>query len=132
VAFRYDPPWQGRGLLQQAARVFKMFMSGAVGISAEQRHSEYMGFANKFKGLMDGASAKLADLGFYPRKMDGQDLINVLYPVLNRRSVKPGKRKRGRSTAIPVPVYDNEDLLANQISETHVEHPRDGIIKKDG
>jgi hypothetical protein len=132
VAFRYDPPWQGKGILQQAARAIKMLLHGAVGLSAEQRHAEYMGFANKFKGLMDGASAKLADLGFYPRRMDGQDLINVMYPLLNRRSVKPGKHRRGRTTATPVPVYDPEDLLANQLSETHVEHPRDGIIKKDG
>ena len=101
VAFRYDPPWQGKGLVQQAARAIKMLLHGAVGLSAEQRHAEYMGFANKFKGLMDGASAKLADLGFYPRRMDGQDLINVMYPLLNRRSVKPGKHRRGRTTATP-------------------------------
>jgi hypothetical protein len=110
----------------------KMFLYGAVGLSAEQRHAEYMGHANKFKGVIDGTAAKLADLGFYPRRMNGQDLINTLYPILNRRSIKPGKHRRGRTTAIPVPEYDPEDLLANQISETGVEHPRDGIIKKDG
>jgi hypothetical protein len=110
----------------------KMFFYGAVGLSAEQRYAEYMGFANKFKGIMDGTAAKLADLGFYPRRVDGQGLINLLYPILNRRSVKPGKHRRGRGTAIPVPEYDPHDLLGNQISETHVEHPRDGIIRKDG
>jgi hypothetical protein len=109
-----------------------MFFYGAVGLSAEQRYAEYMGFANKFKGIMDGTAAKLADLGFYPRRLDGQGLINLLYPILNRRSVKPGKHRRGRGTSVPVPEYDPHDLLANQVSETHVEHPRDGIIKKDG
>jgi hypothetical protein len=132
ACFRYDPPWQGKGLAQQLARTMKMFFYGAVGLSAEQRYAEYMGHANKFKGVIDGTAAKLADLGFYPRRMSGQDLINTLYPILNRRSVKPGKHRRGRTTAIPVPDYDPEDLLANQISETGVEHPRDGIIKKDG
>jgi hypothetical protein len=132
ACFRYDPPWQGKGFAQQLARTMKMFLYGAVGLSAEQRHAEYMGHANKFKGVIDGTAAKLADLGFYPRRMNGQDLINTLYPILNRRSIKPGKHRRGRTTAIPVPEYDPEDLLANQISETGVEHPRDGIIKKDG
>ena len=132
ACFRYDPPWEGKGLANQLARTMKMFFYGAVGLSAEQRYAEYMGHANKFKGIIDGTAAKLADLGFYPRRMNGQDLINTLYPILNRRSVKPGKNRRGRTTAIPVPDYDPDDLLANQISETGVEHPRDGIIKKDG
>jgi hypothetical protein len=132
ACFRYDPPWEGKGLSAQLARTLKMFFYGAVGLSAEQRYAEYMGFANKFKGIMDGTAAKLADLGFYPRRVDGQGLINLLYPILNRRSVKPGKHRRGRGTAVPVPEYDPDDLLANQVSETHVEHPRDGIIRKDG
>ena len=132
ACFRFDPPWEGKGLAAQMARALKMFMYGAVGIGADQRHAEYMSYANRFRGVMDGTAAKLADLGFYPRKVDGQRLINVLYPLLNRRSVKPGKHRRGRGTSIPVPEYDKDDLLANQISETHVDHPADGIIKKDG
>jgi hypothetical protein len=132
ACFRFDPPWEGRGLAAQMARTFKMMMYGAVGLSADQRHAEYLSFANRFKGVMDGTAAKLADLGFYPRKVDGQRLISLLYPLLNRRSVKPGKHRRGRTTSIPVPEYDPDDLLANQVSETHVEHPRDGIIVKDG
>lgn len=132
ACFRFDPPWEGRGLAAQMARTFKMMMYGAVGLSADQRHAEYLSFANRFKGVMDGTAAKLADLGFYPRKVDGQRLINLLYPLLNRRSVKPGKHRRGRTTSIPVPEYDPDDLLCNQVSETHVEHPRDGIIVKDG
>ncbi len=132
ACFRYDPPWEGKGLAAQMARAMKLFLYGAVGLGAEQRHAEYLAFANRFKGVMDGTAAKLADLGFYPRRVDGQRLINLLYPILNRRSVKPGKHRRGRGTAIPVPEYDRDDLLANQLSETHVEHPTDGIIKKDG
>lgn len=132
ACFRYDPPWEGKGLSQQLARTMKMFFYGAVGLSAEQRYTEYTGYANKFKGIMDGTSAKLGDMGFYPRRVDGQGLINLLYPILNRRSVKPGKHRRGRGTTVPVPEYDPDDLLSNQISETHVEHPEDGIIKKDG
>lgn len=132
ACFRFDPPWEGKGLAAQVARAMKMFMYGAVGLSADQRHAEYLTYANRFKGIMDGTAAKLADLGFYPRKVDGQKMINLLYPLLNRRSVKPGKHRRGRTTSIPVPEYDRDDLLANQISETHVEHPTDGIIKKDG
>jgi hypothetical protein len=132
ACFRFDPPWEGKGLAAQMARAMKMFMYGAVGLSADQRHAEYLTYANRFKGIMDGTAAKLADLGFYPRKVDGQRLINLLYPLLNRRSVKPGKHRRGRTTSTPVPEYDGDDLLANQVSETHVEHPVDGIIKKDG
>ena len=71
----------------QVARAMKMFMYGAVGLSADQRHAEYLTYANRFKGIMDGTAAKLADLGFYPRKVDGQKMINLLYPLLNRRSV---------------------------------------------
>ena len=132
ACFRYDPPWPDRGFAQQLARQLKIFFQGAVGVAADQRRAEFKGFANKFKGVIDGSAAKLADLGFYPRRVTGQDLINILYPILNRRSVKPGKYRRGRTTAIPVPDYDPQDLLANQLSETGVEHPRDGIIKKDG
>jgi TraC protein len=132
VGFRFDPPWTGKGFVQQLMRSVKLLLGGQIGFSANQRHTEYMGFANKFRGLMDGAAAKLSDLGFYPRRMDGQDLVNVLYPLLNRRTVKSGKYRRGRTTATPVPVYDPDDLLANQVSETPVEHPRDGMILKDG
>ncbi len=132
ACFRYDPPWQGRGFAQQLARTMKLFLYGNVGLGADQRTAEYVGFANKFKGVIDGTAAKLADMGFMPRRMDGQALINTLYPILNRRSVKPGKYRRGRGTAIPVPEYDSDDLLANQLSETGIDHPRDGIIKKDG
>ena len=132
VAFRYDPPWKATGLMQQISRSISILLSGKVGVTATQRRAEYNTYANKFKGIIDGTSAKLGDLGFRPHRVDGQELINVLYPLLNRRSIKSGKFKRGRHSAIPVPVYDPDDILANQISETPAEHPKNGIIKKDG
>ena len=132
VGFRFDPEWRNQGLLYQIKRTFSMLMTGKVGITAEERRAEYIQYANKFRGVIDGSAVKLRDLGFNPMRVDGQGLINLLYPILNRRSVKAGKFKRGRTTAVPVPIYDSEDFLTNQISETHMEHPEDGIIKKDG
>lgn len=131
-AFRYDPPWKSGNAFQQMARAFQVLLSGKVGVTAAQRRAEYLGYANKFKGMIDGKAAKLADIGFHPRRVDGQGIINILYPILNRRSVKAGKFKRGHTTSIPVPLYDSADLLANQLSETLVEHPANGVIKKDG
>ena len=59
-------------------------------------------------------------------------MINLLYPLLNRNSVRPGKYRRGRSKKVATPEYDASEILANQISETSVEHLKDGLIKKDG
>lgn len=132
VAFRYDPPWKAQGLLAQLKATLQYFLSGRAGVSAQQRRGEYIGYANSFKGTVEGAVARLADMGFRPTRIDGQGIINLLYPLLNRKSVRAGKFRRGRSTAIPVPVYDPNDYLSNQLSETKVEHPADGIIKKDG
>ncbi|MCO6432485.1 MAG: TraC family protein [Deltaproteobacteria bacterium] len=132
AAFRYDPPWKSGNAMQQFIRSMKTLFQGQFGVSAEQRRGEYVSYANKFKGTIDGKVAKLADLGFGPRLITGQGLINLLYPLLNRRSVKAGKFKRGRTTSVPAPIYDSKDLLSNQISETMCEHPDNGIIKKDG
>lgn len=132
LAFRYDPPWKQGGALQQLMRAFSILIKGQVGVTAAQRKGEYVGYANKFKGMIDGKASKLVDLGFRPRRINGQGLINLLYPLLNRRSVKAGKFRRGRNTTVPAPVYDPNDFLANQVSETHVNHPDNGIIKKDG
>ncbi|MCB0360244.1 MAG: TraC family protein, partial [Bdellovibrionales bacterium] len=132
VSFRYDPPWRTRGLMQQLRRTFSMLFTGDVTVSTDQRRREYQNYANNFKGVIEGNVQKLRDLGFAPQKVDGQGLINLLYPLLNRRSVKPGKFRRGRNTKVPVPVYDPHEFLSNQISETMVEHPKNGIIKKDG
>ncbi len=132
VAFRYDPPWRKGNFFQELKRAISVLVQGQVGFSADARRAEYLNYANKFKGEMEGKASRLRDLGFSPRKLDGQSLIDLLYPLLNRRSVKGGKFKKGSSCAIPVPTFDPEDYLANQISETPVEHPSNGILKKDG
>ena len=126
ISFRFDPAWRAVGILQEIQRSIKMLFSGKVGVSVEMRRAEYMSYANKFRGTIEGIAAKLGDLGFRPRRVDGQELINLLYPLLNRRSIKSGKFKRGRHSSVPVPVYDPEDFLANQISDTPAEHPKKG------
>jgi type IV secretory pathway VirB4 component len=132
ISFRYDPPWRAVGPLQELQRALKILFSGKVGVSVDMRRAEYLGYANKFRGTIEGIVSKLNDLGFRPRRVDGQGIINLLYPLLNRRSIKSGKFKRGRHSSIPVPVYDPEDFLTNQLSDTSVEHPKNGVIKKDG
>lgn len=132
ASFRYDPPWRSGNAMQQFVRAMQSLLKGNIGVSAEQRRGEYLSYANKLKGTIEGKVSRLADLGFRPRLVDGQGIINLIYPLLNRRSIKAGKFRRGRTTSIPVPTYDENDILANQLSETMVEHPENGIIKKDG
>ncbi len=132
MAFRYDPPWRGKGIIQQLQQQIELLLFGKVGTTAHQRRAEYQGHANKMKGEMTGKGAKLMDLGFRPRRLNGQDLIDLMYPLLNRRSMKSGKFKRGKNTSVPVPIFDPTDFLSNQVSETSMEHPKNGVIKKDG
>ncbi len=132
VAFRYDPPWRAIGLKQQIQRTVELLLKGKVGVSATMRRKEYQGYASKFRGVIEGSIVKFRDNGMTPKMFHAQDLIDLLYPILNRRSTKGSKSRHGRNTAVPVPLYDPLDLLANQISETPAEHPEDGIIKKDG
>ncbi|MCB0320341.1 MAG: TraC family protein, partial [Bdellovibrionales bacterium] len=132
VSFRNDPAWRTSNPLEKLSRTLRMLIFGKVGVSAQQRTKEYRQYATDFKGLIDGTASKLVDLGFQPRPLDAQGLIDILYPILNRRSTKSGKFRRGRSTAIPTPTYDPNDFLANQISETPAEHPENGLLKKDG
>lgn len=132
LAFRLDPQWRSVGFLQQLQRGIQMMIRGKVGVSAEQRRAEYLGYAHSFRGAVEGSVSKLGELGFRPRKIDGQGIIDLIYPLLNRRSTKAGKFRRGKTNRIPVPVFDPSDFLSNQLSETPVEHPRNGIIKKDG
>lgn len=132
AAFRYDPPWKPSGFIQEMIRSLKILFQGQIQVTAAQRRAEYMEFVNKFRGVVEGKAAKFADLGLMPARLDGQGMINLLYPLLNRRSVKSGKFRRGRSTSIPIPEYDEADYLTNQISETPIEHPRNGFIRKDG
>jgi hypothetical protein len=132
LGFRFDPAWRVKGALAQLQRSLKLIFSGHISSSSEQRKVEYMNYANQFKGVVDGKVAKLVDLGFQPRRIGGQEIIDLLYPLLNRRSIKSGKYRRGKNTSVPVPEYDPNEILSNQLSETHIEHPQNGIIKKDG
>ncbi len=132
VSFRYDPPWRVKGFFQQMLNTLRILVMGRVNVTTEMRRAEYVNYVNKFKGEMSGKAAKLADLGFRPKRMDAQDLINLLYPLLNRRSSKAGKFRHGKNTKVPLPTFDNADLLSNQVSETPAEHPKNGLIKKDG
>ncbi|MCI5066186.1 TraC family protein [bacterium] len=132
VSFRCDPAWRASGLLEQTIRSLKTMFTGKVGVSTAERMKEYQQYAREFRGRVDGTISKLTDLGFRPRPLHGQDLIDLLYPILNRRSIKSGKFRRGRNTAVPRPEYDPSDFLSNQVSETPAEHPENGLIKKDG
>lgn len=132
IAFRYDPPWRGSGLLFELKRALTLLFKGGVGENTKVRRNEYEEHAKSFKVEVDGKAGRLTDLGFRASRIDGQGLIDLLYPLLNRKSSRAGKFRRGRSAAIPVPVFDPGDLLSNQLSETSAGHPRNGIIKKDG
>ena len=132
VAFRYDPPWRAVGFLEQIKRTVSLLLHGSTTVSASQRKAEYLSYAVTLRGIIDGNVQKLRDLGFGPRRIDGQGIINLLYPLLNRKNVRPGKFRRGRNTSVPVPVYDPKDFLSNQISDTPVEHPQNGLIRKNG
>ena len=133
ISFRYDPPWKGQSWLEKVRRVFNIVMRGNdEAVSLEERVDEYKKYIHTFRGEVDGKIARIADVGLFPTMLDGQGLINLLYPILNRRSTKGGKFKRGRYNAVPVPRYDADDILANQISETPAYHPEDGFLVKDG
>ena len=133
VAFRYDPPWNKTTPLDTIKDSIRSLFSGPRDPQeTSKRIEEYGRYVDKFRGEIDGKIARLADLGLHPSRVDGQGLIDLLYPILNRRSTKGGKFKRGRYNAVPVPVYDPDDLLANQISDTPAKHPEDGYLQKDG
>ncbi len=133
VCFRYDPPWKGTGILDEVKRHIRSLFRGPLDpVDISERTEEYRRFIDKFRGEIDGKVTRLADLGLFPSRIDGQGLIDILYPLLNRRSTKGGKFRRGYSNAIPVPQFDPDDILANQISDTPASHPEDGYLVKDG
>ena len=132
LALRYDPPWKAMGWLEEMKRSLRLLLQGSMNVTTEMRRTEYKGYVDKFRGQVDGFYAKLNDLGFVPKRMDGQALINLLYPLLNRKSLKDGTYKRNKTSRVPAPPYDADDLLCNQLSDTPVEHPKNGVIKKDG
>jgi hypothetical protein len=133
VSFRFDPPWAKSSFIDDIKDTFRAVFSGP-GHPKENtnRSEEYNRFLDKFKGEVEGKISRLADMGFNPNRIDGQGLIDLLYPILNRRSTKGGKFKRGRFNSVPVPEYDPGDILANQVSDTLAKHPEDGFLIKDG
>ena len=130
--FRFDPAWKRGNLLQELKKSIQALFHDPGKKSKEEKSIEYTGYANKFKGVVEGKAMKLRDLGLKPKNIDGQGLINILFPLLNRRSIKQSKIRGGRKISLPIPLFDKTELLSNQISETPVMHPRDGIIIKDG
>lgn len=133
VSFRYDPPWTGTTGMDNFRDTIRILLKGTtVKHDNTGRAKEYARFVDKFRGEVDGKVARMGDLGLGPRQVDGQALIDLLYPLLNRRSTKGGKFRRGRGNAVPVPEFDTDDILANQISDTPAFHPEDGFLVKDG
>ncbi len=133
VCFRYDPPWAFKGVLQNMIDSVRAVFTGPRDpVEKTDRDQEYMRFVEKFRGEIEGKIARMADVGLSPMRVDGQGLIDLLYPLLNRRSTKGGKFKRGRFNAVPAPQYDYDDILANQVSDTAAIHPEDGFLVKDG
>lgn len=133
ACFRYDPPWAGRTALDELKDSMRVLLQGPREPQEESaRTEEFVRFVDKFQGEIEGKITRFADMGFRPIRIDGQALIDLLYPILNRRSTKGGKFKRGRYNAVPTPEYDPDDILANQISDTPAYHPEDGYVVKDG
>ncbi|MCC6952813.1 MAG: TraC family protein [Deltaproteobacteria bacterium] len=133
VAFRYDPAWNARGFFEEMKQTVSIFLKGFRQQSeGSNRQEEYKRYVEKFRGEIEGKVSRMGDIGLIPHRIDGQGLIDILYPLLNRRSTKGGKFKRGRANAVPVPSYDSDDILSNQISDTPAYHPEDGYLVKDG
>jgi hypothetical protein len=133
VGFRYDPPWVGASALDQLKESLSIFFKGLKkDTDKSKRVEEYRAYAEKFRGEVDGKVSRMGDLGLIPTRINGQGLIDLLYPLLNRRSTKGGKFKKGRSNAVAVPQLDADDILSNQISTTMAYHPNDGYLHKDG
>jgi hypothetical protein len=133
VGFRYDPPWKDKSGLDSFLDTMRILSQGARDPEEEcDRYEEYRRFVDKFRGEIEGKVSRMSDLGLHPQRVDGQGLINLLYPLFNRRNTKGGKFKRGRFNAVAVPQYDPDDLLSNQVSDTMVYHPEDGFVVKDG
>lgn len=132
VAFRYDPPWSANSMLDKIMDTFRLLFGKMQDHNNTARHEEYRRFVQKFRGDIDGKVSRLGDMGLYPHRLDGQGLIDLMYPILNRRSLKGGKYRRGRHNSVPVPEYDSDDLLCNLVSDTPAYHHEDGYIEKDG
>ncbi len=133
VGFRFDPTWHGTTMLDEVKRTFQLLLKGLKAPQeATDRTLEYQRFVERFRGEVDGKVSRMGDIGLIPRRIDGQGLIDLLYPLLNRRSTKGGKFRRGKGNAVAVPSYDPDDLLSNQVSTTPAHHPENGFVVKDG
>lgn len=133
ICFRYDPEWKPEGVLDQIKDSLGLIFKGVGGENSEtNRVKQLIEFTDFFRGEVEGTVARMSEMGLRAKRLDGQGLIDVLYPILNRRSTKGGKLRRGRSNAVPVPEFDPNDILANQISSTPAKHPEDGYLVKDG
>lgn len=132
IAFRFDPPWSNFTALDKFKDMMRILVHGTRAGEGSKRAEEYYRFVDQFRGQVEGKVSRLADVGLTPSRIDGQGLINILYPLLNRRSTKGGKFKRGRYNAVACPQFDSMDLLSNQMSDTPTYHPEDGFIVKDG
>ncbi len=133
ICFRFDPPWSGFSALDQLKDSFSLLLKGQKHEAENTRRGEeYQKFVDEFRGQVDGKINSFNMMGLRPSLVDGQGLIDMLYPILNRRSTKGGRFRRGRSNMLPVPEYDSDDLLSNQLSTTPAFHNEDGFIEKDG
>lgn len=132
IGFRFDPPWLNAEFIDRMKLAFRVMILGQKDPREGGRLDEYAKFCEEFSGEVQGRISRLADFGMSPRRVDGQGLIDMLYPILNKRSIKGGKFRRGTNNAMPVPAYDPGDILSNQLSDTPAEHPEDGFLIKDG
>ena len=133
LAFRFDPQWEVETFLEKVTRALRIVVRGQKDPQElTPRMKEYYKFSDQFKGEVQGRIARLADMGLSPRMIDGQGLIDLLYPLLNRRSTKGGKFRRGTDNSLPRPDYDPNDYLCNQVSDSTALHPENGYLVKDG
>ncbi|MCC6221834.1 MAG: TraC family protein, partial [Deltaproteobacteria bacterium] len=133
ISFRFDPAWTRRTPFDDFVSTLKALFKGPKDPNEKtNRSDEYQRYVDKFRGEISGKISRLGDMGFAPRLVDGQSLIDILYPIFNRRMTKGGKYRRGRNNAVPAPEFDSSDILSNQISDTPAYHPEDGFIVKDG
>jgi len=133
VCFRYDPEWKPESIFDQIKDSLGLVFKGVGGENSESNRTEQLvEFVDFFRGEVEGTVSRMSEMGLKGKRVDGQGLIDLLYPILNRRSTKGGKVRRGRSNAVPVPEFDPDDILANQVSSTAAQHPEDGFLVKDG
>ncbi|MDW8191257.1 MAG: TraC family protein, partial [Pseudobdellovibrionaceae bacterium] len=134
LSVRYDPPWRTRNffarILQQIKESIPFFKKS--GIDESTLQGQYKLYAEKFNNFIEGKVTQLVSSGLKLSRLDGQKLINLLYPLLNRGRLKKNTIKKGRTYANPAPKWDPNDWLSNQVSETSAEHPEHGVLKKDG